>query len=80
MFETSAKLKNFILWCQKNKIKSFKCKDIEFELSELAFVPEIGNFEEIKMDDKATFSDLSHLSKDEADETLFWSTNTTTQG
>ena len=74
MFKTPAKLKNFILWCQKNKVKSFQSSDISFELSELAFVPEMTSVDEINLDDPKTFSDFSHLDdKNEADELLFWS-------
>jgi hypothetical protein len=75
MFDSPAKLKNFIKWCQDNKVKVFKNKDIEFELSEIAFIPDNENFKEIKLSDDKTFSDLPDLSKEEEEELLFWSAN-----
>jgi len=33
-------LKNMIQYCKENKIKKLKVKDIEFEISELDFLPE----------------------------------------
>ena len=73
MFDTPAKLKNFMIWCKKNKIKAFKNKEIEFELSELSFV-ETNNFSEIKLEDSKSFSEFDNMSKEEQDELMYWST------
>lgn len=73
MFDSPQKLKNFVLWCQENKVKSFKNKDIEFELSELAFIQESDNFKEINLDDQKTFSDFEGMTQEEIDELLTWS-------
>lgn len=77
MFKTSAQLKDFIIWCQENKVKIFKNNDIEFELSELAFLPENENYEEIKLTDENTFSDTDGMTEEEKDELLYWSTGKT---
>ena len=77
MFDTPAKLKNFILWCQKNKVKSFSGKEVSFELSELSFIPEANDYKEINLEDSSTFSDLSNLDKDETEDLLFWSSGQT---
>lgn len=77
MFDTPAKLKNFILWCQANKVKAFKSNDVQFELSELAFLPEAQDFNEINLEDNTTFSDLSNLDKNETEDLLFWSSGKT---
>ena len=73
MFDSPAKLKNFIIWCQKNKVKAFKNKDIEFELSEIAFVPEVQDYSEIPLNDQKTFSDLDGMTEEEREELLYWS-------
>ena len=77
MFETSQKLKNFIIWCQKNKVRAFKNKDIEFELSEMAFIPETDNFKEINLNDQKTLSDFDGMTDEEREELLFWSSGKT---
>ena len=67
-------LKKFVLWCKKNKIKAFKNNDIEFELSELAFIKEDPTeYKEINLSDSKTFADTETLTKEEQDELLFWS-------
>ncbi len=68
------------MWCQKNKVKAFKSKDIEFELSEIAFIPETQDYKEINLDDQKTFSDISDISKEEQDELMFWSSNQSMKG
>ena len=75
MFDSPAKLKNFILWCQKNKVKVVKTKEIEFELSEMAFLPETETFEEINLGDQSTFADKENMTPEEYDELLLWSAN-----
>lgn len=73
MFDTPSKIKNFIKWCQENKIKSFKYKDIEFELSELSFIPEAQQFDEINLSDQKTFSEFDNMTEEEKNELLYWS-------
>ena len=38
MIENIEDVKLFIEWCREHKVKSFKNKDVEFELSELSFI------------------------------------------
>jgi len=33
-------LKNFIMWCKDNKVKTMNIGEIKFEISELDFIPE----------------------------------------
>lgn len=74
MFKNIEEVKKFITWCKENKVKAFNSENVTFELSELSFI-ENQNYDEIKMDDTKTFSDLSNLEKDETEELLFWSSN-----
>ena len=73
MFETSTKLKNFMLWCKQNKIKAFKNKDIEFELSDMAFIPDTEELKEINLTDSKAFSEIDNMSEAEKEEMLYWS-------
>lgn len=75
MFDSTEKIQEFILWCQKNKVKSFKIKDIEFHLSELSFIPQNDELEEINLSDQKTFSDFDNMTREEQEELLFWSAN-----
>jgi hypothetical protein len=72
MLKNIKEIQDFVIWCQKNKVKSFKNNDLEFELSELGMV-ETQNFDEINLDDSKTFSDFDNMTKEEQDELLFWS-------
>lgn len=77
MFDSPEKLKEFVLWCKQEKIKSFKINDMEFEVSEIAFIPEDelpGDVKkEFKNYDDRTFADTETVSKEEEDELLYWS-------
>lgn len=75
MLDTPAKLKRFITWCQENKVKSFKNKELEFELSELAFLPKTEGIKEINLNDEKVFADTESMTEEEKNELLFWSSN-----
>jgi len=75
MFESAEKLQEFMTWCKANKVKSFKNKDIEFELSELAFIPDNADVKEIKLEDEKTFADSDNMTREEYEELLFHSSN-----
>ena len=38
MLDNVEDIKLFIEWCKEHKVKSFKIKDLQFELSELSFI------------------------------------------
>ena len=86
MLENQVKLKNFILWCQKNKVKHFKNNDIEFELSEIAFLPGSEQYKEISLKDYKNIKDSQidldqeSMTKEEEDELLFWSAGAPSKG
>lgn len=42
MFKTARELKAFITWASKNHVKRVKVGEIEVEISEIAFVPELN--------------------------------------
>lgn len=76
MFKTAQELKDFIKWCQNTKVKSFKNNEIEFELSELAFIPDNNHLKEIKLDEDKSLADSTEpMTNEEYDELLFHSSN-----
>ena len=38
-------VKSFIIWCKNNKVKSFRSKELEFELSDIGLVECLANVE-----------------------------------
>lgn len=40
MINNTEELKNLIIWCKQQKIKSVKLNGIEFEISEISFIQE----------------------------------------
>lgn len=75
MFDTPQKLKDFIVWCQENKVKTFKYEDLQFELSELAFIPQAEELKEINLSDSSAFSDtgMTEEERKEYEDLLYWS-------
>ena len=75
MINDLQQLKSFMEWCKKNKVKSVKLKDLEFELSELSFIDSTDSY----VDELETAVDESKFEADQQtqddDETLFWSAN-----
>jgi len=74
-------LKKLIEWCKDNKIKKLKLQDIEFEISELDFLPEEGKALTLGNSNIREFNTetLTDTSKDQSiidDEDLYWSSNT----
>ena len=76
MFKSVDEVKNFVLWCKENKLKSFKINDIQFEISELSFLPEENMTEQKPADMSQTLGDDLNLSDEEFDDILFHSTRT----
>lgn len=79
MFKSPEDIKKFIIWCQKNKVKSFNHSGISFELSEIAFVDQLNEKQmEMKtseaMDETLVDTAKQELDKDDED-LLFWSSN-----
>lgn len=78
MVNNIEELKNLILWCKEQKVKSLKVAEYSFELSDLALVESFQSQEEaILNEEKKTvvqkdLIDLDASKEDEED--LYWST------
>ncbi len=74
---TTSELKELILWMKANKVKKFKNSEVEFELSDLAFIDELNPAQPVKEMPLGSNSDMldteKPLTKEEEDELLFWS-------
>lgn len=72
MFKTIEDLQKFIIWAKSQKVKSLKIDNIEFELSELSFLPDDQaiNLKEAIGD---TIADTEPLDTKEEEDLLFWS-------
>jgi hypothetical protein len=77
MFENADEIKEFIIWARENKLKHFKIKDIEFELSELSFVEEVTAKQDeiLKEAIGDTLVDTEEINPKEEDDLLFWSSD-----
>lgn len=79
MFNSVKEVQEFILWCQKNKVKSFSKDGTSFELSEIAFVNQLTESQmEMKtseaMDETLVDTAKQELDKEDED-LLYWSSN-----
>ena len=78
MLKDLNEIKKFIEWCKKNKVKTFKNGNIEFELSELSFVPQLDDSQMDKKITEAYDETLVDTAKQELDkedeQMLYWST------
>lgn len=78
MFDSEDKIKQFILWCQKNKVKSFKHDNIQFEVSEIAFVDQLNEGQMHQKVSEAMDETLVDTAKQELDkedeDLMYWST------
>lgn len=79
MFKSTKEIQEFIIWCQKNKVKSFKHGNIAFEVSEIAFVDQL-NEQQLQqkvseaMDETLVDTAKQELNQEDED-LLMWSTN-----
>ena len=69
-------VKSFIIWCKNNKVKSFRSKELEFELSDIGLVEGLANVEELQKHLDESKHDNEQIQKQEDDELMFWSSNT----
>ena len=69
-------VKSFIIWCKNNKVKSFRSKEIEFELSDIGLVEGLANVEELQKHLDESKHENEQIQKQEDDELMFWSSNT----
>ena len=69
-------VKSFIIWCKNNKVKSFRSKEIEFELSEIGLVEGLSNVEDLQKHLDESEHENEQIQKQEDDELMFWSSNT----
>lgn len=74
---TTDELKDLIIWMRANKVKKFKNAEIEFELSDLAFIDElVQDTSKVKEMPLGGGSDLLSTLKPnqtEEDQDLYWS-------
>jgi len=75
MLKNLEDIKLFIEWCKEHKVKSFKAEDVQFELSELAFIENVTDYSEKLQTavDESKFEEDQQ--KKEEEELLFWSSN-----
>ena len=66
-------VKLFIEWCKEHKVKSFKIKDLQFELSELSFIETSEDNADKLVNSLAQSNFEAEQAKQEDDELLFWS-------
>lgn len=71
MLNNINEIKEFITWAKENKVKSFKSGDLEFEISEIAMIPEEELKPGLPLADTLTDTDPEAAEDDE--EALFWS-------
>ena len=82
MISNIDQLKSLINWCKDAKIKKLKLKDIEFEISELDFLPDDGKqitLDNYNLSDNNTetlVDTLDDNSDVKNDPDLFWSSST----
>ena len=65
-------IKLFMEWCKEQKVKSFKFKDLHFELSELGFIPSEDYADRLQSDLAQTNFEADQNKKEDED-LLFWS-------
>lgn len=79
MISNIDELQAFILWCKDNKIKHMKLNGIEFEVSELAFIPETeleATKTNLNPQNTETLTDTLKDQDVNLDPDLFWSSQT----
>ena len=69
-------VKSFIIWCKNNKVKSFRSKELEFELSDIGLVEGLANVEELQKHLDESKHENEQIQKQEDDALMFWSSNT----
>ena len=74
MFKTPEELKKFISWARDNKIKRVKVDNLEFEVSDLAFVEDVQSIIS-QVVPAASNTTEPEAAKKEEEDLLFWSTN-----
>lgn len=79
MFKTAQELQQFIIWCKSQKVKAFKHDQVQFELSDLAFVTDYDEPAKVEKDlsfhDSKTLTETDKESDAEDEDLLFWSSN-----
>ena len=64
-------VKSFIIWCKNNKVKSFRSKELEFELSDIGLVEGLANVEELQKHLDESKHENEQIQKQEDDELMF---------
>lgn len=85
LISNEKQLREFLLFCKENKVKSVSLGNISFELSEIAFIDQDNTQQQLLKEienytSKTIIDDLDPVSENSAakedDEDLYWSTNT----
>lgn len=71
-------LKQFITWCKENKVRAVNLNGVQFEFSEIAFVPEeISEFQlegkPVDFSNTNTWGDVEKMTDAEREELEMWS-------
>lgn len=80
MLQKLNEIQAFIKWCTANKVKSIKIKDLEFEISDYAFVEQLSNGEtsistENVLEQREVSSNTEQSQDNDEEDLLFWSSN-----
>lgn len=74
---TTDEIKELIIWMRANKVKRFKNAEIEFELSDLAFIDELvqttNNIKEMPLGGGSDLISTLKSNQIEEDPDLYWS-------
>ena len=74
MFGTSSELKDFILWCQSNRIKTVEIGPVKVTFSDLAFIEQMQALSEPASEERDTSKTMTDtLPTSDEDELLLWS-------
>ena len=80
-------IKELVIWCKKNKVKSFSHEGVTFELSDLAFIEDLNlgtnlpegvqavSDKEHRYETLDTFAETEEMTPEEEEDLLFWSSN-----
>ena len=84
MLQKLNEIQAFIKWCTINKVKSIKIKDLEFEISDYAFVEQLQNEQtqpqgtlstENVLEEREMSADTEQSQAKDDEDLLFWSSN-----
>jgi hypothetical protein len=72
MFSSIQDIKSFLIWCRENKVKSVKLDNMQFELSDLAFIDAYNEANLETLDQNIEIDRLETKQQIEEDEELLF--------